>query len=300
MNFSRNLISTSGSGRPDVGSRLWRFPTREATLAISDHRVLFRNAIINLRLGVSARSHLFIVGMSRSGTSLLATRVAAHPLIATLKGETFFFLKRNFSRLDVSHVNVPEYRSLFLNSVSQTELFDKLADTAISMKFGAKTFLEKTPDHVFALRSLLKAYPNARFAVCIRDPRDAYVSWQRHPHLRKVKPVQFGRYCARFFRAFANIRSERIIIVRYEDLCNNPIRELTRVAEFFSLSELRPDFDYSEVGSDWAYLESGGHDRIKASINPMTVGVWRTELPKKAALEIRRIVGQAIAEWNYD
>lgn len=299
---SESQIHSTGDGRPDLVDPLRRRPSRSLWSRLKSLPETVHSLRLFFRPGRSDREHLFITGLSRSGTSLLATRVAAHPRVRTVNGETFFFLKRDFSRVDVSKVDVSDYDRMFRESRTQAQLFDRIADAALASDPEADIFLEKTPDHAFALERLLKIYPKARFVFMIRDPRDAYVSWQKHPNLRDSRPDGFAQYWLRCIAAYDAVKaSPRIMPLRYEDLCETPEMSLSRVYDFFGLdtAQIRNSAQ-EDAGEDWFYLTTGGHDRITRPIASDTVATWKEKLPEEAAQTIGQIAGDVMKIWGYD
>ena len=297
--MNQKQISSRGTRRPDLGDRRWRGFAGGLSGLFSDGRALIQNIRLNMNLGQSDREHLFILGLSRSGTSLLATRVASSQDVATVNGETFFFQKRDFSRVDISGVELANYRAKFLAARSQVELFDAMADHAILQKPSARRFLEKTPDHIFMLPELLKAYPKARFVFSIRDPRDAYVSWQKHPQLGDAPVEEFARYWNRCHATYSASAGDRIATVRYEDMCLNPDATLERVANHFGLTQIADTAEQTKEGSDWRYLKMGGHQRITDAINPGTLNAWKDILDPDAARVIEQQCRNGMQHWQY-
>lgn len=106
-------------------------------------------------------------------------------------------------------------------------------------------------------------HPRSRFIVTVRDPRGAAVSqyhfWRRHPLLRVDPNLPMERFVERFLegdlyfgdyhqhvlgwvrRLPATIRPEQVLVLRYEDLVEDKIRSVGRIARF-----LAPDRSLSE------------------------------------------------------
>ncbi len=144
-------------------------------------------------------SPIFVLGIGRSGTTLLARMLDRHP-------EVSIYLESRFL-----NVMPADGASGTLASDAAARLLDRIGDpaaqgvsrAAILQRFattdrsvralfdavlrlrmeahGKRRFGEKTPSH-FAKIDVLRAwYPAARFVCLLRDPRDAYASFAHSP-----------------------------------------------------------------------------------------------------------------------
>lgn len=167
----------------------------------------------------SVTSDVFIVGMSRSGTTWLAESLNSHPEI-TVFGESAFWGRR-YVRPHGNEYSSKDYRRMV--TVYQTEaaraesdtgrygwarVFTTLADEArrngscltpaefyrracqqIGEINGSSLVIEKTPHHVNWISRITKSLPDARFLVCIRNPYDFLLSY-KHQGDRKPERVR--------------------------------------------------------------------------------------------------------------
>lgn len=127
------------------------------------------------RFGNPSAKPLFIVGMPRSGTSLLEQILASHPLVHG-GGEMLFLHAELRRRLG------PRFRSEFAGAVTglpDTELADLAATLAAHLDTlapEARHVTDKMPSNFMLLGLLHGLFPNARFIHCRRDPLDTCVS----------------------------------------------------------------------------------------------------------------------------
>lgn len=165
------------------------------------------------------RPHVFIVGMSRSGTSWLARSLNEHPDV-TVIGETAYWGRQyvapkgdsysadDYTRLQEAYrdpLQLTEIERLedggaeFFREVARRgrergeELspgeFFQLVTSRIAEIAGTSLVVEKTPHHVHWLDRIVEGLPDVRFVVCLRDPYDFLVSY-KHQGDRKPEPVR--------------------------------------------------------------------------------------------------------------
>ncbi len=202
-----------------------------------------------------------IVGCPRSGTSLLAVMLDAHPQLA-MPPETAFM--KSVVALDGD----PErQRELFVNIVTtdvtpiSNWLDFGLARDAFVQRIatlqpftvaaGLRAFFdlyaaaqrkpragEKTPDDLFVMAKIAAILPEAHFIHVIRDPRDTVLSWSRTWFAPTRDLVQLARGWADQV-ALARRTGAALphyLETRYEDLVGDPARELPRLCAFLGLA----------------------------------------------------------------
>jgi sulfotransferase family protein len=204
----------------------------------------------------------FVVGVGRSGTTLLRLMLDAHPQMA-IPPETHFVpaLIEAFERPRVTPdlalaamVGYP--RSGWPDSgVSEEEMLQSLRSLRplnspdavrsfyrlYASRHGKPRFGDKTPRYVTRLNRIGRALPEARFIHVIRDGRDVALSMNRRlVELRDSKPVPIRRLANRWRRRVMNARAnelvkDRYMEVRYEDLVTDTQPTLQRVCDFIEL-----------------------------------------------------------------
>jgi len=207
----------------------------------------------------------FIVGVGRSGTTLLRMMLDAHPELA-IPPETHFVpaVIQSFWRLRVT----PERVLDAMRSGERTGWRDSGLDEAAMLarlgeirplnapdalrafyrlyaeRHGKERWGDKTPHYVTALARIGRALPEAHFIHVIRDGRDVALSTNRRlVELRGSQPVPIDRMAKRWRHRILTARgvaqvSDRYLEVRYEDLVLDTEPTLRRVCELIEL-----DFD---------------------------------------------------------
>jgi hypothetical protein len=253
---------------------------------------------------------VFVVGVARSGTTLLAAMLSAHPRLDCGPESRFFARYRHLDaaarRRLVEPATWPGPAVEFLASLqnqahpvlelfglTETEVRDWLAARPPALaavlealtvlhaeRAGKVRWIEKTPRHLLMTDTLRRLWPEARIVRIVRDPRDTAISLSAMPFAKEsvvgnlVRIDQDDRASRRRIDA-----DPRAMTVRYEDLVTEPARELERVCAFIGEAY---DPAMLESRSSAAGGVAAAHEWWKESVSgPLTtasVGRWRREM----------------------
>ncbi|HLK22870.1 MAG TPA: sulfotransferase [Bryobacteraceae bacterium] len=261
---------------------------------------------------------IFIVGGPRSGTTLLRNMLNRHPEIAICRETEFFHWvfsrRRNFGSLSDSENRrrvVKEYlatQRIQRMRVDLGELSRTLLEEAISypamflslMRFFAATHGkrrcgEKTPHNGLITELLYEWYPDASVIQILRDPRDAVASMLRMPWASK-SVVSNARMWLRFnLGARRSSGNPRYLLVRYEELVNDPEAGLRGICNFlgeeYSPAMLEPNADAS-VHVPWFH-------RAEQMVTTERLGKWREELTTEQVALAEWAVGDQMRRFGY-
>lgn len=180
------------------------------------------------RAGNPSSRPIFIVGMMRSGTTLLERMVSNHPRV-TGAGELLFWL----DHLDEA-VNHPE-----LSDRLAQQYLDLLDDVAP----GSEFVTDKAPPNSRLIGAIHCALPNAKFIAIRRNAIDTAISLYMMSH-RKPPPfayskanIAFGyKQHLRMMDHWAKVvPANRLHQVTYEGLVENPESTLREILEFLEV-----------------------------------------------------------------
>jgi len=213
---------------------------------------------------------VFVVGLPRTGTSLVEERLSRHPQVRG-RGELDWlpFLAHELSARRRS--GDPEA----LRQAAATYLAHLRQDDA-----PARWYIDKNPHNFRHLGLIAALFPDARVIHCVRDRRDTAVSiWTQyfaHPDagyagdLRDIAAV--GRGHDRLMRHWRESLDLPILEIAYERLVEDPDATLGTVAAFLGLPEhaVRADADVPEtaIGTASAW-------QARQPVHRGSVGRWR-------------------------
>lgn len=203
---------------------------------------------------------VFIVGMPRSGTTLLAGMLNAHPDLA-IGPETGFCTQFWRNGICSDALNESKRRAWIDTLVNSDAVKDaKLSDSTmaqlerrfqthgttyvatldiwmqtIATEHGKTRWGEKTPRHIEHVPRLLRWFPNARVVCIVRDPRDVHHSLNRVKWDAESALEHAFRWRAYALTARRLERDPRVAVIRYEDLVTDPERALAAVCQHVAL-----------------------------------------------------------------
>ena len=199
----------------------------------------------------------FIVGVGRSGTTMLRLMLDAHPDLA-IPPETHFVpdlidsIEGGASPAQAVEVmaSVRQWGDLHTDPAAVLERFEALDDfnaadalrafyAIYAERQGKPRWGEKTPAYVRKMRRIEGALPEARFIHVIRDGRDVALSrWKRTLGEGKRAPAaQVAEGWERRIRR-AQKQGKRLghyMELRYEDLVTETEANLRRISDFIEL-----------------------------------------------------------------
>jgi tetratricopeptide (TPR) repeat protein len=182
--------------------------------------------------GVVTRVPIFIVGMPRSGTSLMEQVLASHPSVCGA-GES--------GRMQSLVAEFGDAYPACLNAISREQL-GSLATRYLGLlpAHGARHVTDKTPYNFLHLGLIHAMFPEARIIHCRRDPVDTCISVYATWFAQGNEFSYDVRELARYYRAYAKLMEHwrgvlpaRVLLeVEYEKLVQNFADEARRVVEF--------------------------------------------------------------------
>jgi hypothetical protein len=203
----------------------------------------------------------FVVGVGRSGTTLLRMMLDAHPQLA-MPPETHFinpFIQASgrlrFGPQAAAKTLVHDERRRWNDfGLDQDELLarfealDPFNTTDALRAFyelyaaqhGKPRWGDKTPDYVRKMKKIQKTLPEAHFIHVIRDGRDAGLSQNARIAKRGKSPVPPKEMARRWRKRISKAQEDsadvaKYIEVRYEDLISDTEGVLRRICDFVEL-----------------------------------------------------------------
>lgn len=267
----------------------------------------------------------FIIGSPRSGTTWLQTMLGQMSGVVTHVELSLFH--RYLSTLwsiweDEKRVNDSGKWNIGQPTLWSEEKFFEwtsrfLAESYSSLQFSgeSKIILDKHPGYTFHVNLIRRYFPNAKFIHVIRDPRSVAKSLVR---INKQMGAGFGSSnwinavstWNEFVKEAQKWETDKTHYkVRYEDLTNSPIKELSGIAEFLGIELSESCIGEIVEGSSFERMREGRiAQSAKFKINRQHYGGETRELLTTEKILLNKIAGDTMlalgyvsdSEWWYD
>ncbi|NUS59532.1 MAG: tetratricopeptide repeat protein [Lysobacter sp.] len=304
----RRMLSTGGQRRPDdiallafalhkelddlgehVGAWNALVHACQAKRATLDYQPAQTHALIDALIAMpvqapvapidNARTPIFIVGMHRSGTTLLEQLLDGHSQVHGV-GELYDFTSQMRHATDHHCRGVID--TTIVQRAAQADFAAAGAGYLAGMEWrlhGERCFTDKLPSNFLNIGFICRALPQAKILHMVRDPVETCFSNLRelfsdaNPY--SYDPLELADYYRQYERLMAHWRAaypDRILDVDYAELTRDTENVLRRVAAFCEL-----DFEPR-------MLELGARERGVATASAVQVreGVVAREVPKWA------------------
>ncbi|MDP3898897.1 MAG: sulfotransferase [Mesorhizobium sp.] len=275
----------------------------------------------------------FIVGVGRSGTTLLRLMIDSHPAIAIppethfipaidprADSEGFLSVVLSSGRWADFHLDAATFRSEIL-SLPHFTVSDGLRVfyRQYAERFQKTRWGDKTPPYAVHLGQIASLLPEARFIHVIRDGRDSALSYRGlwfGPGTRTEAHARMWRDRILTTRQIAAQHRLPYLELRFETLVRRPEASLRTVCDFIEVPFHADMLDYhhkardriGEVSArsghpvlpdvskeDWARIFS----KTFEPPDETRIGVWRREMSKDDQETYLSIAGELLQELGY-
>jgi tetratricopeptide (TPR) repeat protein len=232
--------------------------------------------------GEAFASHvpIFVVGMPRTGTTVLERILGNHPHVASA-GELNAF----------AHA-LSEAGDLFVSSPPTAQMVARLGDVDMAevgreylartqRRYGAKTHLvDKTPLNVFHAGWIARALPQAKFVCMVREPVDACFSnfmelFSGDAYAYSYDLAELAEHALRFGDLVAHWERTlpgRFMTVSYEAMVSDPPSTAKAVMEFCGLSF---DAGAVDITRNTTPSSTASSSQVREAIHSRGIGAWR-------------------------
>ncbi len=208
---------------------------------------------------------VFLAGLHRSGTTLLARLLAAHPEISGFSGTgvpadegqhlqsvyppaAVYGGPGRFGFAPESHLTEA---SPLASEESARAIYD---DWSPHWDLARPVLLEKSPPNLLKTRFLQALYPGSAFVVVLRHPIPVSLATARWRRTRRYhRLLEHWLRCHALFEADRE-RLERVHVLSYEQLVREPAGVLQGIFEFLELEPVPPS-EPVEAGANERYFD---------------------------------------------
>ncbi|MGA2436779.1 MAG: sulfotransferase [Bryobacteraceae bacterium] len=265
------------------------------------------------------RVPVFVVGLGRSGTTLLRVALNRHSQLAVC-GETNYFHFVYVRRRAFGDPADPRNREGIINAylsirkipklgMDMAALRERLLREGVNWRAMFQSMLqeyaesqgkiytgEKSPKHTLHVKTLCEWFPCCSIVHIVRDPRDAVSSAIRMPWANRS--VLVGARQWRLFNqaALAVADRDNYLRVRYEDLAAQPEEQLRRICNHIGIAYEAEMLNPSPVEAGTRAHGFRAFERITTE----RIALWRTELKPWQAAAIEAVAGRWMEKFGYE
>ncbi len=205
----------------------------------------------------------FILGSVRSGTTLLRDLLKAHPNLGCPEETHMFRWAEPFASDDYCYVNKEndtlkvhrqidgvgeeDFNSVLKHSADKKEfMLNYLQLFASTQQSTAKRFFDKTPQNVYGLPLIRAYFPKAKIIHIVRNPLNVISSLKEGKVMLPQNlsaAINFWKESIMIINVLKPILADDLYEIKYEDLTEEPIKEMTHLLEFLQ----EDSFDMSEA-----------------------------------------------------
>jgi len=226
-------------------------------------------------LGHPSELPVFIVGMPRSGTTLVEQIAASHPAIhgAGERKDIGALLARIAGNQNDLRIGQWDPGLIAAETARHIAMLEGLGGNAVRV-------IDKLPDNIQFLGQIALLFPNARIIVCQRDPRDVCFScfsthfgdqqtWSFSPEECAARALDIERLT----NAWRAVLPGRVTEIRYEELVGDLEAESRRLMTFLGVDWDPACLDFHKTARQ---VTTASYMQVRQPLYDSSVGRWRS------------------------
>lgn len=228
---------------------------------------------------------IFVVGLPRSGSTLLEQILASHSQIdGTMELPNIIATahRLNGRRLETEEANYPRVMTQL-----STEHFKKLADkyiqdTAIHRQ-GAPRFVDKMPNNFMHVGLIHLMFPNAKVIDARRHPMACCFSGFKQLFADGQEFTYGLEDIARYYKSYVelmqhwdNVLPGKVLRVHYENMVGNPEQQVRRLLEFADVPFEKACLDFHKTDRS---VRTPSSEQVRQPIYKSALEQWRNFEP---------------------
>lgn len=257
------------------------FDPAHRNMETSAHISIYTREAVNSmpRSGICTEKPLFVVGMPRSGTSLIEQILASHPAVFGA-GELNTIIQMALHMQDRFGQNQPYPQCMPNLTVDQLdELAQQYVNEIEAISGDAIRVVDKMPGNFMHLGLVAQLFPGARIIHSMRNPLDSCLSCyfqdfsRSHPYSYDLTHLgAFYKSYERIMQHWRETISLPLLEIQYEDLVADKAGVSHQMIEFCGLDWDDQCLDFHETRR---YVATASYDQVRRPLYNSSVERWK-------------------------
>lgn len=233
--------------------------------------------------GTDERTMIFVVGVARSGSTLIDQILSVNPETTDL-GECDYFAYALGDLLRGNHLRI----GLPLSADEASALKSLYISRTFNNRRPTTIVTDKTLFNWRFIGNIIQTFPDARIVWCRRDPRDSAVSTYtndftgNHPYRHDLAALaRFTNKVEEMMQYWFTRFPNSIHIAKYEDIVENPTTNIRKLIEFCGFEWTD---DYLNFSKKKRAVSTASYNQVTKPIYTGSLGRWKNYEPYIAPL----------------
>lgn len=266
-----------------------KFKLKEFKYSIDEDKDLFKslehhfkNNVSSCKQGFETDEPIFVVGMPRSGTTLVERIISQHSDVTSAGELQHFGLLLKKMTKNASNRVIDRDTIVATKNINFEELGKAYIESTRAITGKTTRFVDKMPLNVLYVGFILQALPKAKIVCLDRNPLDTIVS-----NFRQLFAVNQSYYSysydlestAEFYLLFKQLATlwlelfhDNFYLINYEALVNEPEVEAKKLIQFCNLSWQEQCVN---IHQNSAPVATASALQVRSPINNRSVGNWK-------------------------
>ena len=226
---------------------------------------------------------IFLIGFPRSGTTLLDTILRSHPSIDVLEEKPIIdkFVEKLDEKIESKFDNLKslnpslkkEMRNFYFNQKNKYLGNNQRA-----------IIIDKMPLNIIYVGEIFRFFPNAKFILAIRDPRDCVLSCFMQNFLLNNAMANFLNLndgakmydlVMKLWQIYTNKFSINFHTIKYEDLVSNFKKSVSNLLIFLDTSWSEEVSEYYKTSQKRGMISTPSYNQVSQPLYSKSIGRWK-------------------------
>ncbi len=248
---------------------------------------------------------VFLIGFPRSGTTLLDTILRTHNLIEVLEEKPIVdkLLKEmekntgcSFSNLEeIDEPSIKKLKDLYISERQNYINFNE-----------EKIYVDKFPLNIVYLAEINKVFPNAKYILALRNPRDSVLScfmqsFTPNDAMSNMLSINDASNLydrtMHLFKTYEKILNLKLHVVKYEDVINNFEHTIKELLKFLKIEWIDNLNEFYKTAENKRIISTPSYDQVNKPLYNQSIGRWKNYEDK--FINTSKIFERWNKEFNY-